>query len=317
LDGADLSDAKCRGACLARAIARGVRAAGADFSWSDLGWSYFNRADLSGVRAVRTDFTGADLSNATFGNAQLHEAHFNEARLQESHFGQAHLGRTIFTGCDLSSAHLDETIHFGRCYVGVETLERTAAGFAQNGRPHAEFEGFLRRAGMNEHIVEDFRSTIGRPVPLYSVFISYSRADREFADFLYDYLQRRGIRCWLDEHQLVPGDELYDAINNAIRIWDKVLLCCSQASLNSWWVDNELVIAFEREQQAQRDGRGKVPVLIPLDLDGYLFEWQGGKAPQIRQRVAAAFTEWREPTERFWNHIHRLLQALGSGASSR
>ena len=42
-------------------------------------------------------------------------------------------------------------------------------------------------------------------------------------------LQSGGIRCWLDERQLLPGDDIYDMVDRGIRLWDKVLLCCSEA----------------------------------------------------------------------------------------
>ena len=46
---------------------------------------------------------------------------------------------------------------------------------------------------------------------LYSLtpFYSYSHADKSFARRLHDGLQGRGIRCWLDEHQMVPGQDIY------------------------------------------------------------------------------------------------------------
>ena len=47
-------------------------------------------------------------------------------------------------------------------------------------------------------------------------------------------------QIWLDEHQMLPGDDIYEQIDRGIRHWDKILLCCSEASLTSWWVDNEI-----------------------------------------------------------------------------
>src|SRR4051812_37529975 len=81
---------------------------------------------------------------------------------------------------------------------------------------------------------------IDNPIQFYSCFISYSHTDKSFARRLHDQLQGRGIRCWLDEHQLLPGDDIYEQVDHGIRLWDKVLLCCSKASLTSWWVDNEI-----------------------------------------------------------------------------
>ncbi len=46
------------------------------------------------------------------------------------------------------------------------------------------------------------------PIEFYSCFVSYSHADKSFARRLYDTLQGRGIRCWLDEHELLPGDDI-------------------------------------------------------------------------------------------------------------
>jgi TIR domain len=53
-------------------------------------------------------------------------------------------------------------------------------------------------------------------------------AHREIARRLHAQLQGRGIRCWLDEHQLLSCDDLNDQIDRSIRFWDKVLLCCSR-----------------------------------------------------------------------------------------
>ena len=48
-----------------------------------------------------------------------------------------------------------------------------------------------------------------------------------------------GFRRWLDEHQMLPGDPIHEKIDPGIRIWDKVMLCCSQESMKSWWVERE------------------------------------------------------------------------------
>ena len=64
----------------------------------------------------------------------------------------------------------------------------------------------------------------------YWAFISYNHADKDFARKLHDRLQDTGIRCWLDERQMLPGDDIYEQVDHGIRLWDKVLLCCSEAS---------------------------------------------------------------------------------------
>jgi hypothetical protein len=72
-------------------------------------------------------------------------------------------------------------------------------------------------------------------------------------------------------------------IDRGIRLWDKLLLCCSKDSLTSWWVDHEIGKAFAKEEALMKERRKKVLALIPLDLDGYLFKgWDNGKASQVK-----------------------------------
>jgi TIR domain len=62
------------------------------------------------------------------------------------------------------------------------------------------------------------------PIQFYSCFISYDHTDKSFASRVHDTLQGRGIRCWLDEKQMLPGDDIYEQVDRGIRLWDKILL---------------------------------------------------------------------------------------------
>src|SRR5262249_39008294 len=106
----------------------------------------------------------------------------------------------------------------------------------------------------------------------YSCFISYSERDQEFAKRLHADLQNKGVRCWFAPHDMRIGAKIIDAIDEAIRLRDKVLLILSEGAIASDWVKAEVTRAFEEER------KGKQVVLFPVRLDDAVMQTSEGWA---------------------------------------
>jgi hypothetical protein len=77
------------------------------------------------------------------------------------------------------------------------------------------------------------------------VFISYKRADTEWAERLSGALRDAGISCWWDT-SLVAGEHFNQAIDRELKDCRCVVVIWSQAASESRWVQAEALQGFER-----------------------------------------------------------------------
>jgi hypothetical protein len=318
--GADLTEVKLFFANLADANFTNANLIGADLSGADL-----TRADLTGANLFRADLTGVNLSYAILYRADLTRANFvganfggtvliwvcfSECILDDADFSGAYFISTFFGNVDLSKAKLQDALHLGPSSIGLDTILKSKGQIPKS---------FLRGVGVPDTFIKYSEELAQKPFQFYSCFISYSHNDKAFARRIEDYLQNHGIRCWLDEKKLIPGDDMNVEIDSAIRQWDKVLLCCSQSSLNSWWVDKEMRKALKKEESIYKERGHQVLVIIPLNIDNSMFDpvWNDWKKQHLTDRMAADFTEWEKDCAKFEEQIERVIHALRADDGAR
>jgi len=92
------------------------------------------------------------------------------------------------------------------------------------------------------------------------VFISYARADSEFAEKLVNDLRSAGVSLWFDQHDIAPGDRWDSAVENALMTSPLLLVVLSPDSVASQNVMDEVA-------KALASGKKVVPVLHrPCDV---------------------------------------------------
>jgi hypothetical protein len=149
-------------------------------------------------------------------------------------------------------------------------------------------------------------------IQFYSCFISYSRKDEAFARRLHGRMRDAHLRVWFAPEDLKGGNLLIEQIEAAIRIYDKLLIVLSNASLQSDWVMTELRKARKAERQS---GKRK---LFPVRLVNFetLRKWEcfdadSGKdlAVELREYFIPDFSNWKD-YDQFEAAFTRLLKDL-------
>jgi hypothetical protein len=290
------------------------RKATADFSHADL-----RRADLCGANLRGAVFGHASLMGANLGGQDLYRTHFNSADLRGANLRAAVLYRADLSGANLSNAMLGWTVfanvdlshvtgleavrHAGPSTIGIDTI------FNSMGRIP---ESFLRGCGVLENFIAYIKSLAGTAFEFYSCFISYATEDQSFAESVYADLQARGVRCWFAPHDIQAGKKIHEQVDDAIRVYDRLLLILSDHSMSSEWVKTEIANARQREI---REGRQMLfPItVVPFEQirDWKAFDADTGKdsAREIREYFIPDFSNWKDH-DSYQQAFQRLLRDL-------
>jgi uncharacterized protein YjbI with pentapeptide repeats len=283
LSGAELSGADLRGANLARVTITETELVGTNLTDANLFGAEFFDAGLSGSILVNADLSFASLVGVNFWATDLSHSKM---------FG------TVMADIDLSAVIGLETVrHNGPSTIGIDTIYESKGKIP---------EVFLRGAGVPENFIAYMKSLAGTPEAFeyYSSFISYSTKDQEFADLLHSQLQSKRARVWLATEDLKIGDRFRARIDEAIRMYDKLLLVLSKDSVKSEWVASEVEAACEKERKQKR------AVLFPIRLDDAVMEAEEAWAAEIRRtRHIGDFREWKDHNE-YQKAFGRLMRDL-------
>jgi TIR domain/Pentapeptide repeats (8 copies) len=318
LSGANLSEAHLLGAHL-----NGANLSGANLSETNLLGAHLNAANLSEAKLIVANLRGANLrgsnlNRANLWGADLREANLSDANLIGAKLPNADLMRANLRGADLTEADLSEaalrhTIFGSTALTGVKGLDLCR----HEGPSIIDFltlrtlkssdplpTAFLRGVGLPDNVIDYLPSLLNEAIQLYSCFISYSSKDQAFAERLHADLQNKGVRCWFAPDHMRIGDKIIDAIDEAIRLRDKVLLILSEGAVASDWVEGEVTRALDEERTR------KQVVLFPVRIDDAVMQTTKGWARLLRgQRNIGDFTRWKEH-DSYQSSFERLMRDL-------
>ena len=222
-------------------------------------------------------------------------------------------GHTLFGDCDLSKAvglHLVE--HEGPSTLGIDTIYRS------RGKIH---ESFVRGCGIPDGFITQMYSLVEAVdgIQFYSCFISYSSKDDEFARRLHGKMRDAHLRVWFAPEEMKGGDLLIEQIETAIRVYDKLLIVLSKASLQ------KRMGYYRAEKRAQGRAPEQKRKLFPIRLvdfetlrDWECFDADSGKdlAVELREYFIPDFSNWKDH-DQFEAAFARLLKDLRAEERAR
>ena len=305
---ADLRDANLRDATLHRVNLSDANLCGANLTVAHLRDANLCRANLSVVNLNVANLDFADLTAADLRAATLNGVSLNGTKLKN-----AIIGYSTLANCNLSNVvGLNTVQHDAPSSIGIETLYRSGGKIP---------EVFLRGAGVPDIFIKYLPSLVNaeQAIQYHSCFISHSTKDEEFAKRLHSRLRDEHVPIWFAPEDMQGGRKLEEQIDEAIRVFDKMLIVLSENSIHSEWVKTEIRRACKAEVKEKRRK------LFPIGLVDYesikdwkLFDADLGKdlAVEVREYFIPGFANWKDH-DAFEKAFKRLLRDLQPEAAAK
>ncbi len=134
------------------------------------------------------------------------------------------------------------------------------------------------------------------PKRFESLFLSYSTKDKEFTEKLHARMRDAGMHVWFAPEDVKAGDYLFEQVDRAIQLHDRLLLVLSKDSIQSKWVEWEIRKAHKVERAEKR--RKLFPIRL-VDMKT-LREWEcldsdtgEDLAEEVRKYHIPDFSNWK------------------------
>jgi hypothetical protein len=126
------------------------------------------------------------------------------------------------------------------------------------------------------------------------IFVSYSSKDETVARTICDALESRGLKCWIANRDVAPGENFQEAIFRAIRNAKVMVLVFTQNANNSDEIKKELGLASHHKV-----------VVIPVRVEDVLPNEALSYELTIRQWIDI-FDDWERGIERLSSRIESI-----------
>ena len=272
-----------------------------DFSNCDL-----RNADLRGSQLSIADLSFADLRNARLGDCIFIGTDFHRAKLDGADFTNSRIGHTRFTATDLSRVTGLSTLQYH--YPSTLDIDTLFVSF------HSLPEGFLYGCGVPDALIAHLGTIVAsmKPIEFDSCFISFSYSDHAFAQKLHSRLRGSGVRVWFSPEDMRGGRGVYDQVDRAIQLHDRLLLILSERSIMSSWVVTEIRRAIAAERREKRRKLFPIRLCNMESLRSWTcFDADTGKdlAVEVREYFIPDFSRWKNH-EAFETAFKSLLRDL-------
>lgn len=295
----------------------------ADLSGAGLSDAFLSEAVLHGANLSKATLSGANLKWADLSGANLSRAALNEANLNGADLSGADLTDAVFVGTIIVSCPtlhlaigLDKINHLGPSFLDARTLRASV--------PHLP-DVFLQGVGYSQEEIAALRELYSRAIEFFSCFLSHTDKDADFVDRLRADLLSNNVSCWHYRYDMRTGGYWREQINTAIKVYDKLVLICSEHSLTRKGVVEEIIEAMEYQDKPDEKNRLK---LFPVRLDDFIFseamaqfakqqvakgEWGRNWLDKVKAIQMADFRGWKDH-DAYKREFDKLLRDLKNPA---
>lgn len=287
----NLSNAALNNTMLFRTIFQGVR---------------LDSANLHDSELNSINFKSGSLEKANLEDTAIFKTIFDNVILKNTDFNRAYMAANSFIDVDFSlTKGLESVTHVGPCNIDIDTLYKSGGKIS---------ESFLRGCGIPDDFITFIPSHFGiqKAIQFYSCFISYSSKDEEFASRLYSRMRDEKLRVWFAPEDIKGGEKLFEQIERAIQVHDRLLIILSEESMQSEWVMTEIRRARKTEIEQKR--RKLFPIRL-VDFET-IKNWEridtdSGMdiAAEVRSYFIPDFSDWKNH-DSFEKGFARLLKDL-------